>query len=72
MGETIRGEADVSFANYFITADRLKLIDMTRPYYIDYTCFVTPKPKPLPQYSAVASPFTVSFERQTNFTIYLA
>lgn len=59
MGETMRGETDISFANYFITADRLRIIDMTRPYYIDYTCFITPKPQPLPQYSAVAWPFTV-------------
>ncbi|XP_063883919.1 ionotropic receptor 21a-like [Scylla paramamosain] len=58
MGETMRGETDISFANYFITADRLRIIDMTRPYYIDYTCFITPKPQPLPQYSAVAWPFT--------------
>ncbi|XP_069938822.1 ionotropic receptor 21a-like [Cherax quadricarinatus] len=60
VGETIRGETDVSFANYFITADRLKIMDMTRPYYIDYTCFVTPKPRPLPQYTAVTWPFQVS------------
>ncbi|XP_045114008.1 ionotropic receptor 21a-like [Portunus trituberculatus] len=58
MGETMRGETDISFANYFITADRLRIIDMTRPYYIDYTCFITPKPQPLPQYSAVSWPFT--------------
>ncbi|XP_047497750.1 ionotropic receptor 21a-like [Penaeus chinensis] len=56
VGETVRGETDVSFANYFITADRLKIMDMTRPYYIDYTCFITPMPQPLPQYTAVAWP----------------
>lgn len=60
VGETVRGETDVSFANYFITADRLRIMDMTRPYYIDYTCFITPKPQPLPQYTAVAWPFHVS------------
>ncbi|XP_037787401.1 ionotropic receptor 21a-like [Penaeus monodon] len=56
VGETVRGETDVSFANYFITADRLRIMDMTRPYYIDYTCFITPMPQPLPQYTAVAWP----------------
>ncbi|KAK7023518.1 hypothetical protein SK128_009434 [Halocaridina rubra] len=60
MGETIRGDTDISFANYFITADRLKIIDMTRFYYIDYTCFITPMPKPLPQYTAVAWPFKLN------------
>ncbi|XP_042239260.1 ionotropic receptor 21a-like [Homarus americanus] len=60
VGETIRGETDVSFANYFITADRLKVMDMTESYYIDYACFITPKPQPLPQYTAVAWPFHVS------------
>ena len=64
MGETMRGETDVSFANYFITSDRLRNIDMTIPYNIDYTCFITPKPKPLPQYSAVAWPFTVRKEKK--------
>ncbi|ROT81116.1 chemosensory ionotropic receptor 21a [Penaeus vannamei] len=56
VGETVRRETDVSFANYFITADRLKIMDMTRPYYIDYTCFITPTPQPLPQHTAVAWP----------------
>ncbi|XP_076029745.1 ionotropic receptor 21a-like isoform X2 [Oratosquilla oratoria] len=60
MGETIRGEADVSFANYFITQDRLSLMDMTNPHYIDYTCFITPMPAPLPRYSAVVWPFQTS------------
>nr|XP_045625599.1 ionotropic receptor 21a-like [Procambarus clarkii] len=61
VGETVRGETEVSFANYFITADRLKIMDMTRPYNIDYTCFVTPKPRPGDaQYTAVTSPFQAS------------
>ena len=59
IGETVRGETEVSFANYFITRDRLDIIDMTRPHKIDYTCFVTPKPKPLPQYFVIIWPFQV-------------
>ncbi|CAL4058641.1 unnamed protein product, partial [Meganyctiphanes norvegica] len=60
MGEAIRGEADISFANYFITTTRLKLMSMTRPYMIDYTCFIMPMPSPLPQYTAVVWPFQSS------------
>ncbi|XP_068201661.1 ionotropic receptor 21a-like [Palaemon carinicauda] len=60
VGETVRGETEVSFGNYFITSDRLKIMDMTRPYHIDYTCFITPVPKPSPQYSAVAWPFKLN------------
>ncbi|XP_064101060.1 ionotropic receptor 21a-like [Macrobrachium nipponense] len=71
MGETIRGETEVSFANYFITSDRLKLIDMTRPYHIDYTCFITPMPQPSPQYSAVAWPFQLNVWIAVFLTLFL-
>ncbi|KAF2359914.1 Ionotropic glutamate receptor L-glutamate and glycine-binding domain [Trinorchestia longiramus] len=57
FGEVNRGDVDVAFANYFITRQRLNIMDMTTLHSIDYACFITPIPPPPSQYTVVVRPF---------------
>ncbi|CAB4066936.1 unnamed protein product [Lepeophtheirus salmonis] len=57
MGDIVNRKADLGFCNLFITRDRLKIIDMTNAYHIDYACFLTPSPKLIPHYMSIIYPF---------------
>ena len=51
VGELQKENSDIGWADLYIVPDRMKYIDYTDPYDIEYACFMLAKPPPIPQVS---------------------
>ena len=51
VGELQKETSDIGWADLYIVPDRMKYIDYTDPYDIEYACFMLAKPPPIPQVS---------------------
>ncbi|XP_045621118.2 ionotropic receptor 21a [Procambarus clarkii] len=57
-GDLTQHRAHMGVANLFIHIHYLEVVDMTVPYDMEFGCFITPLPKPLPQWVALVYPFS--------------
>ncbi|XP_045128431.1 glutamate receptor-like [Portunus trituberculatus] len=58
-GDLTQRRAHMGVANLFIHIHYLEVVDMTVPYDMEFGCFITPLPEPLPQWVALSYPFSL-------------
>ncbi|KAK3885212.1 hypothetical protein Pcinc_010556 [Petrolisthes cinctipes] len=58
-GDLTQRRAHMAVANYFIHIHILEVVDMTVAYDMEFGCFITPLPEPLPQWVALIYPFSL-------------
>ncbi|XP_069942931.1 ionotropic receptor 21a-like [Cherax quadricarinatus] len=57
-GDLTQHRAHMGVANLFIHIHYLEVVDMTVAYDMEFGCFLTPLPRPLPQWLALLYPFS--------------
>ncbi|KAK4317452.1 hypothetical protein Pmani_011458 [Petrolisthes manimaculis] len=58
-GDLTQRRAHMGVANLFIHIHYLEVVDMTLAYDMEFGCFITPLPEPLPQWVALIYPFSL-------------
>ena len=72
-GDLVNERTEVGVAQFFIAPSRIKFMDFTAPYEINYACFLLKKPPPLPSWTSITFPmqlYTWLALRFINYCFY--